>query len=100
MHRPPATYRVEGTAIRARRMDLGLSQAECASRAGITRPYLSQLETGAREHMWPPTYKRLRTVLDVPAEDPRLLAPSEEQHRKEPDGRHEGAPRPHPEHPG
>jgi transcriptional regulator with XRE-family HTH domain len=93
MHRPPATYRVEGTAIRARRMDLGLTQAECASRAGITRPYLSQLETGAREHMWPPTYKRLRTVLRVPAKSKRLLAPSKEPPRKEEDARHEGAPR-------
>ena len=77
MHRPPATYQVEGAAIRTRRMELGLSQAGCAALAGFTREYLSQLETGAREHMRPPTYKRLRRALQIEAADRRLLAPHE-----------------------
>lgn len=89
MHRPPATFQVDGTAIRTRRMDLGLTQDECAARARITRPYLSQLETGARQSMQPPTYKRLRTVLRVPVEDRRLLAPTEEAPPKESNA-HEG----------
>ena len=91
MHRPPATYQVDGTAIRTRRKELGLSRDTCAARAGISGPYLSQLETGARRDMRPPTYKRLRTVLRVPADDERLLAPSEEPTREENHGRHDGA---------
>ncbi|MFD0437065.1 helix-turn-helix domain-containing protein [Streptomyces chartreusis] len=92
MHRPPATFQVDGTAIRTRRKDLGLSRDDCAARAGISGPYLSQLETGARRDMRPPTYARLRTVLRVPADDERLLAPFEEPTREEPHARHEGAP--------
>src|SRR5687767_5928953 len=99
MHKPPATYQVDGTAIRTRRMTLGLTLADCARQARISKPYLIQLETGARQRMRPPTYKRLRTVLDVPADDKRLLAPSEEPPRKESDARHEGAPRPDPDAP-
>lgn len=95
MHRPPATYQVDGTAIRTRRMELGLTQAECAARAGITRPYLSQLETGARRDMQPPTYQRLRSALKSKSSK-RLLA-QPEQPRKETDARHEGAPRQDPD---
>ncbi|WP_030569730.1 helix-turn-helix domain-containing protein [Streptomyces aureocirculatus] len=90
MHRPPATYLVDGTAIRTRRMDLGMSQVDCAARVGISRPYLSQLETGHRDSVRPPTYKRLRTVLDVPDDDDRLLA--EEAAREEAHGRRHGSP--------
>ena len=92
MHRPPATFQVDGTAIRTRRKALGLSRDDCAARAGISGPYLSQLENGTRRDMRPPTYARLRTVLRVPADDERLLAPSEEPTREEPHARHEGAP--------
>lgn len=47
MEQPPATtYQVDGAEIRTRRMELGMSQAECAARTQITRPYLSQIETG------------------------------------------------------
>lgn len=101
MHRPPATFQVDGTAIRTRRKELGLSRDDCANGAGISGPYLSQLENGAREHMRPPTYKRLRTVLDVPENDERLLTPPEAKPRKEAaDARHEGAPRPDQDDPG
>ncbi|WP_435215808.1 helix-turn-helix domain-containing protein [Streptomyces sp. bgisy034] len=92
MHRPPATFQVDGTAIRTRRKALGLSRDDCAARAGISGPYLSQLENGARRDMRPPTYARLRTVLRVPADDERLLAPSGEPTREDPHARHEGAP--------
>jgi transcriptional regulator with XRE-family HTH domain len=83
MHRSPATFQVDGTAIRTRRMELGLTQAKCAARAHISRPYLSQLENGARRDMQPPTYQRLRTVLRVSAKNRRLLAPAEAAPQKE-----------------
>ena len=94
MHRTPATFQVDGAAIRTRRMALGMSLAECAAKAGITKPYLIQLELGRRLRMRPPTYKRLRTALDVPTNDRQLLAPPEGLPRREEDARHEGAPRP------
>ncbi len=42
------TTRAFGAAIRGARKDRGLSQAELASRAGVGRPWLSELETGKR----------------------------------------------------
>lgn len=35
-----------GQAVRERRLDLGLSQTEVATRAGMTQPALSRLEAG------------------------------------------------------
>lgn len=97
MHRPPATFQVDGAAIRTRRKELGLSRNQCAEAAGITGPYLSQLETGARRDMRPPTYTRLRTALQIQTADRRLLLPEpEEQHGKEPDAPEEGDARHHP----
>jgi transcriptional regulator with XRE-family HTH domain len=72
-------------------MELGLTQAKCAARARISRPYLSQLETGARRDMQPPTYKRLRTVLRLSATNRRLLAPEEAQ-QKESSNAHDRSP--------
>ncbi|MFH9072747.1 helix-turn-helix domain-containing protein [Streptomyces alboflavus] len=92
MHRPPATFQVDGTAIRTRRMALGMTQDDCAARAAISRPYLSQLETGHRDSVRPPTYLRLRTVLDVPDDDDRLLAPATAAAREETHARREGSP--------
>lgn len=100
MERPQPTIQVAGAAIRKRRKQLGLSRAECATAAGISGPYLSQLETGARREMRPPTYKRLRTALQIQEDDPRLLPPPEEPHRKDDHAGHDGTPRPHPEDPG
>jgi transcriptional regulator with XRE-family HTH domain len=100
MERPQPTVQVAGAAIRTRRKELGLSRDECATKAQISGPYLSQLENGARREMRPPTYKRLRTALQIQQDDRRLLAPTEEQHRKDDHARHDGDPRPHPEDPG
>jgi transcriptional regulator with XRE-family HTH domain len=84
MERPPATtYLVNGTAVRTRRKELGLKQVDCATRAGISSGYLRQLELGFRHTLRPPTYMALRTALQLTSTDRRLLAPSEEQHRKE-----------------
>jgi transcriptional regulator with XRE-family HTH domain len=90
MSKPPATYQVDGAAIRTRRKALGLSQAECARRAGITRAYLSQLETGARQDMRPPTYARLRSALKSKRSDRLLLRTQQGQPGEEPDDCHEG----------
>jgi transcriptional regulator with XRE-family HTH domain len=90
MHRPPATYQVDGAAIRTRRTELGLSQADVARKARISRPYLSQLEAGERNTVRPPTYARLCVALRL------LLAPNEEHQREDPNAC-QGTPRPHPD---
>lgn len=46
--RPIQTTRAFGFAVRRARKDQGLSQAELAARAGVGRPWLSELETGKR----------------------------------------------------
>ncbi|MFI0233085.1 helix-turn-helix domain-containing protein [Streptomyces sp. NPDC017086] len=97
MERPQPTFQVDGAAIRTRRKDLGMSLATCARAAGISKSFLVELETGAKRVMRPPTYAGLRTALRIQSNDRRLLAPPEEQHRKEPDGRQEGASRPRPD---
>lgn len=35
-----------GAVLRGRRLDLGLTQAEVAARAGVSRPWLSRVEKG------------------------------------------------------
>lgn len=84
MERPPATtYLVNGAALRTRRKELGLSQADCAAEAGISSGYLRQLELGFKRKLRPPTYMALRTALQLEPTDRRLLAPTEDQTRKE-----------------
>lgn len=82
MEQPPATYQVNGAAIRERRKDLGISIADLADRAGISRPYLNCLELGIKRHMRPPTYAALRTALGLDPRDPQLLDPSEDRPEK------------------
>ncbi|MEU0991638.1 helix-turn-helix transcriptional regulator [Streptomyces sp. NPDC005953] len=83
MEGPPATtYQVDRAAIRIRRMALGLSQAQCATKAGISRPYLSQLELGLRERMKPASYLGLCKALQTHPDDHQLLA-NGETHRRE-----------------
>lgn len=72
MERPPATYQVNGAELRKRRKELGMCLAECAVKAGISRPYLNQLELEHRRNVRPPIYAALRTALRVT--DDRLLA--------------------------
>lgn len=100
MERPQATFQVDGAAIRTRRMELGLTQAQLAKRARISRPYVTQLERGERSDMRPPTYTRLRYALRIQTADRQLLAQHEDQHRKDDHAGHDGNPRPHPEDPG
>lgn len=97
METPQPTYQVDGAEIRKRRMELGMTLRDCARAAGMAHSYLSEIETGLKEDMRPPKYAGLRTALQIQADDRRLLAPSEEQHGKEPDGSHEGPHNPHPD---
>jgi transcriptional regulator with XRE-family HTH domain len=97
MDKPHPTFQVDGAAIRTRRMQLGLSLRGCARAAGMAHSYLSEIENGLKEDMRPPTYAGLRTALQIQPDDRRLLITPEEQHGKEPDGRHEGTSRPHPD---
>ncbi|MGW2920317.1 helix-turn-helix domain-containing protein [Streptomyces angustmyceticus] len=76
MHRPPATYQVNGAAIRATRKRRGLGIRETAEAAGISRSYLQRLETGIRSQMRPPAFAALRQTLH--AEESELLVPHEE----------------------
>jgi len=46
--------------LRARRLELGLTQKEAAARAGITQPYWTQLETGVRV----PQFDLIATLAD------------------------------------
>jgi HTH-type transcriptional regulator/antitoxin HipB len=46
--RPVQTSRAFGAAVRRAREDLGMTQADLAARAGVGRPWLSELETGKR----------------------------------------------------
>lgn len=80
MERPPATYQVNGAAIRTRRKELGMDLNMCATAIGISRAYLDQLELGHRRRPRPPIYAALRTALRVT--DDSLLA-SEDQPSKE-----------------
>lgn len=46
--RPIQTSNAFGSAVRRARREQGLSQVELAARAGVGRPWLSELETGKR----------------------------------------------------
>jgi transcriptional regulator with XRE-family HTH domain len=74
MHQPqPTFFEVNGDAIREERMQAGLEVSALADLAGISRRYLSHLETGTRHRMRPSKYVALRTALS--STDSRLLAP-------------------------
>lgn len=73
----PATYEVNGVAIRELRMSQGIQIADLARSARISRSYLTRLETGVRRHMRPPAYVALRTALGVQLDDTKLLASRE-----------------------
>lgn len=81
MEQPPATFQVNGAALRRTRMRQGIGMQAAADAAGITRSYLSRLETGtASGRMRPDTYVALRTALR--ATDHDFLAPPEDQPEK------------------
>jgi len=51
--------------VRVQRLALGMSQEDCARRAGISRNYLSQLERGVSDNPSERVVKRLRNLLGV-----------------------------------
>ncbi|NAZ76816.1 helix-turn-helix domain-containing protein [Kineococcus sp. T13] len=67
-----------GAAVRARRSAAGLSVAELARRAGVSGPFVSQLE-GGRSSVSIPVLYRLAAALGCAAND--LLPPSGERRR-------------------
>ncbi|MFD9222054.1 helix-turn-helix domain-containing protein [Streptomyces sp. NPDC060064] len=75
MHQPPTTFEVDGAAICSKRMHAGIEVQQLAELVGITDNYLRKLERGARKHLSPSYYVRLRAALD--ATDEELLAPTE-----------------------
>lgn len=75
MEQPRSTFHVQGAAIRARRMDMGLEVSALAAMAGISRRYLSHLEIGTREHMKPSRYVALRKALKATDTD-LLVSPT------------------------
>lgn len=79
MHRPQATFAVDGAVIRELRMEQGDDIAALADRAGISRSYLTQLELGVRRNMRPPTYTALRTAMGLPPGSKKLLATCEDE---------------------
>ena len=52
--------------LKALREKKGLSQTEIARRAGVTRFYVSQLESGLRKNPSLPVLKRIAKALGVP----------------------------------
>jgi transcriptional regulator with XRE-family HTH domain len=73
MEQPPPTYQVKGAEIRELRKQAGLSTAELAEKALISRRYLNHLENGYRTRMRPGPYQRLRTALGLPADSTQVL---------------------------
>ncbi len=81
MAQPPTTFQVDGTAICTKRMQAGMEVQQLADKAGITGSYLRKLERGARKHMKPSTYARLKAALNA-NETELLHPPTRPQERK------------------
>ncbi|MGW4825792.1 helix-turn-helix transcriptional regulator [Streptomyces sp. NPDC004227] len=75
METPSPTYQVDGADIRKRRMEAGLSTAELAEEAQISRRYLNHLENGYRTRMRPGSYSRLRIALERATGSDRICQP-------------------------
>jgi transcriptional regulator with XRE-family HTH domain len=57
------------TVLKTRRAQQGLTQAQVAKRAGVTRFYITLLESGARRNPSLAVRKRLAKALGVPVTD-------------------------------
>jgi len=55
-----------GRMLKALREEKGWTQDELAKRAKLTKPYISQLESGARKNPSLPALQRLAKALGVP----------------------------------
>jgi XRE family transcriptional regulator of biofilm formation len=54
------------TVIQKLRRAQGMTQEELARKAGVTRPYISHLESGLKKNPSLPTLKKLAKALGVP----------------------------------
>ena len=68
----PTTVRVDGAALRELRVSSGHDLDAFALLTGISRPYLSLIETGHRENVSPSIFLRLCSLLGI-ADQPELL---------------------------
>jgi HTH-type transcriptional regulator, competence development regulator len=59
---PPRRFRV----LKRLREEKGLSQADLAEKAGVTAPYITQLETGKKANPSLDVLRRLAKALGVP----------------------------------
>lgn len=57
------------TVLKALRKQKGMTQMQLAKKAGVTRFYISQLETGLRKNPSLPVLRRLAKALRVPISD-------------------------------
>lgn len=71
-----ASVELDPEILRTLRQDAGLTQVELAELAGIGRKYVSDLETGYRARVSPPTYVRLCDALKIPASNRSVLRKS------------------------
>ena len=65
-----ADMRRPGDSIRARRTELGWTQAELADRSGVAQADISRIENGQLDARWS-TIHRLSQALEAPAEQSR-----------------------------
>lgn len=69
----PSGVPVAGDLVRERRQLKGLTVRSLAELAGMSAPYLSQIETGAKATVGPPTFVRLCDALGIAEKDRRTL---------------------------
>ena len=62
-------FKVNGEAVRARRLDLGLTLADVANATDMSATFLHYLETGQRWTVTLGTAARLAAALELPTEE-------------------------------
>jgi transcriptional regulator with XRE-family HTH domain len=72
---------VNPAAITAIRSALGMSQTNCAARAGLTQGYLSKIENGDKPHMAPEAFDALCRVLRLRDRTAIMAIPSDLEER-------------------
>jgi transcriptional regulator with XRE-family HTH domain len=63
---PLVSIEVDGAAIRARRVNKGVTITELAAGAGVSRSYVSKIERGHRARVSRPVLRQLAGALSVP----------------------------------
>lgn len=70
--RPTTAVPINGAALRELRIRTGVSVADLAREVGVGRPYISQLELGARHRVSPKVFNAIMSALRI--EDRRVLS--------------------------